>query len=320
MAIPGLISVVIPTYNRAHLLTCAARSVLAQTYAHLEVLIVDDYSQDNTNRVVDELGDSRINYVRHDENRGGSAARNTGIRAARGEYIAFLDSDDVWRHDKLQKQIDVLRSADENTGAVYSAFVVVDDKQQVRSRFEPQHKGDLLSLLVRRNCIGTTSTVLVRRSCFEKVGTFDENLRSCQDWDMWIRIAKCYRFDYAPETLVMYAANSEPNRISANVSAILDGHDALFKKHTAEMAQMSDSERADLLVYLGKTVALAGAPEQGKSLFKQAIGLDPTSVRAYAFYLSTVAGPRGFNALRTVYARMKSASKRKDLDLSPFRA
>jgi glycosyltransferase involved in cell wall biosynthesis len=105
------VSVVIPTYNRASLLGRAIKSVLEQTYQDFEIIVVDDASTDNTEEVVRNLRDRRIRYLRHEKNRGGSAARNTGIRAAWGQYIAFQDSDDEWLPEKLKKQMEVLAAA-----------------------------------------------------------------------------------------------------------------------------------------------------------------------------------------------------------------
>ena len=113
------VSVVIPTHDRAHLVGRAIRSVLAQTFQDFEIIVVDDCSVDNTKEVVQSLADSRIRYLRHEINRGGSAARNTGIGAARGEWIAFLDSDDEWLPKKLEKQLEMGYTTDlSNVGAV----------------------------------------------------------------------------------------------------------------------------------------------------------------------------------------------------------
>src|SRR4030042_5052103 len=102
------VSIIIPTYNRAHLVMRAINSVLDQSFQDFEIIIVDDASRDNTEKMVSGIRDKRIFYIRHEKNRGGSAARNTGIKQARGEYIAFLDSDDEWLPEKLEKQLKVL--------------------------------------------------------------------------------------------------------------------------------------------------------------------------------------------------------------------
>lgn len=107
-----MVSVVIPTYNRAHVLNRAIRSVLGQTYQHFEIIVVDDGSTDNTEQVVKAIADDRVRYIRHETNKGtAAAARNTGIRQACGEFIGFVDSDDEWLPGKLQKQVDKFHSA-----------------------------------------------------------------------------------------------------------------------------------------------------------------------------------------------------------------
>lgn len=104
------VSVIIAAYNRAHLIGRALRTVLEQTYNDFEVIIVDDASTDNTENVIKSFDDARIKYIRHDKNKGAAAAWNTGIRASKGEYIAFQDSDDEWAEDKLEKQMNAFRS------------------------------------------------------------------------------------------------------------------------------------------------------------------------------------------------------------------
>ncbi len=125
------VSVIIPTYNRAHLLGRAIESVLDQTYQDFEIIVVDDASADETEEVVKSFGDDRINHIRHQKNKGGSAARNTGIKAARGEFIAFLDSDDEWVPKKLEKEIDRLQTLSNEVGVVYSGFCCVKQFQLI---------------------------------------------------------------------------------------------------------------------------------------------------------------------------------------------
>jgi glycosyltransferase involved in cell wall biosynthesis len=116
------VSIIIPTYNRSRLLARAVKSVLNQTYQNFELIIVDDASTDNTEEVVGSFNDERIKYVRHEKNKGEAVARNTGIKAARGEYIASHDSDDEWLHEKLAKRIRAFENCSPEIGVVYTAL------------------------------------------------------------------------------------------------------------------------------------------------------------------------------------------------------
>lgn len=116
------VSIIIPTYNRSKTIKRSINSVLYQTYDDFEIIVIDDGSSDGTDKVIKEFNDSRIKYVRHELNRGASAARNTGIKLSRGKYIAFQDSDDVWVPDKLEKQMNVFKSSENNFGVVFSAL------------------------------------------------------------------------------------------------------------------------------------------------------------------------------------------------------
>ena len=122
-------SVIIPTYNRARMVDRAIQSVLSQTYQDFEIIVVDDASTDNTQEVVKEcmFRDKRVRYIKHEKNKGGSAARNTGIKNEHGEYVGFLDSDDEWLPTKLEKQIELFRKRCNSVGAVYCLQYMMDD-------------------------------------------------------------------------------------------------------------------------------------------------------------------------------------------------
>jgi glycosyltransferase involved in cell wall biosynthesis len=184
-----LISVVIPTYNYGHLVAVAIDSALAQTYPNVEVIVVDDGSTDDTiQRLLPYAG--RIRVI-HQTNQGLSAARNTGIRESRGEYIAFLDSDDAFHPRKLELQCEYLAA---NRWPVFVATENLTGEQlPVWQPIIQQLQSELIPLesLVLHTCFGSCG-VLVHKSCFEKVGYFDESLRSVEDRDMWIRIAAHY--------------------------------------------------------------------------------------------------------------------------------
>lgn len=204
------ISVVVPTFNRAEILSEALQSVFAQTHRPLELLVVDDGSTDETENVVASWGarhhcaDFTVHYLRQ-EHRGGNEARNRGIAEVRGAYIAFLDSDDRWDPMKLHKQLDVFRRDGEIAG-VYCGVRHVD--RESGRVMEPTGRtyaqGRILDRLLVHDVTAPTSAWVVRRDVFTVAGTFDTELSARQDWDMWIRLAEHYLIGCVPETLVEY--------------------------------------------------------------------------------------------------------------------
>jgi glycosyltransferase involved in cell wall biosynthesis len=226
----GGVSVVIPTYNHSAFIGRCIDSVLGQTVAAEEIIVVDDGSTDDTPRVLAEFGD-RIRYVRQ-SNAGCGVARNTGISIARGEWIALLDSDDVWHPRKLELQLRLAR-ANPEIGVVYGAMRLGLDPAVARVSASRQvARPELLDALLFSNCItGSASCVLVRRRCFDDVGSFDRELRWAEDWDMWIRLAAKYEFGYVPEVLV--SLGSSGNDMSFDVLSMLQGRAKLLEKHRA---------------------------------------------------------------------------------------
>ena len=234
------VSVIIPTFNRAHTLCRAVNSVLNQTFRDLEVIIVDDDSKDNTEEILRKFNDPRVVYVKHKSNRGAGAARNTGIKNAEGKYIAFLDSDDEWLPVKLEKQLKKIEQANNRVGLVYTGFSVLSENGRKILDWTPKIEGKVFDRLLEGNYLGTTSTVLLRRECFDEVGFFDESLKSCQDWDMWIRVAKKYEFRCIPEPLVKYYIMRDS--ISKALKKRFRGHLAVFRKCKKYVSQDSYSK------------------------------------------------------------------------------
>ncbi|MCG8440961.1 MAG: glycosyltransferase family 2 protein [Caulobacterales bacterium] len=230
-----LVSVVAPTYNRAHLITDALDSALAQTYRPLELIIVDDGSTDATADTVEAWrrrppAEVAVRYVRQ-ANSGGNAARNKGVAESRGDIIAFLDSDDTWLPAKLEKQVAVLQ-ADARRGAVYCGLrEEVIETGEVRDPAPHAYpEGDLLSQLIVRDVTGPTSTFIVRRDVFEEAGLFDETLKARQDWDMWIRIAARRRIGCVPEALVRLRLHDGP-RTAADPQREIDAYRRIRAKY-----------------------------------------------------------------------------------------
>jgi glycosyltransferase involved in cell wall biosynthesis len=200
---PDLVSAVIPAYNYARFVAGAITSVLEQTYPALECIVVDDGSTDETRAVLETFGD-RIRVV-YQENRGLSAARNTGIAAARGRYIAFLDADDRWRPGKVERQVRWLQSHPDvgclGCGREHvesdGSRVTFPGQANTRSR-----EDTLRAIAVRKFWVGGSgSGALVRADVLSRVGNFDESLSAAEDWDMWLRFAAATGIDNVPDVL-----------------------------------------------------------------------------------------------------------------------
>lgn len=205
-----LVSVIIPAFNSEKYIADAIDSILEQTYKNLEIIIVDDGSTDNTAETVRryisiQTTDHRPQTIRYiyQENKGPAAARNRGIKEAKGEYIAFLDSDDIWLPEKLELQIRCF--LDNNPlGFIYTGYYAIDESREVLGMGNIKNflKKEVFKKLFLKNVISTASTVMVKKECFDVVGLFDENLAVAEDWDMWWRIIKKYDFYCLSKPLV----------------------------------------------------------------------------------------------------------------------
>ena len=191
------VSAVIATYNRANLVERAIRSVLHQTFQELEVIVVDDCSADNTRESVEAIADPRVRYLRHAVNKGLPAGRNTGIGAARGNYVAFLDDDDEWAPEKLNRQLVAIDGRE----AVLCAALVNGEYVKVYPRPEITMED------LRRGNEFDPSSLMIKTSVIKELG-FDEKLRQGEDWDAFIRIAQRMPIAYVREPLLLYSDGS----------------------------------------------------------------------------------------------------------------
>jgi glycosyltransferase involved in cell wall biosynthesis len=221
------VSVVIPAYNGARYLPASIGSVLAQTFTDFELIIVDDGSTDNTRDVVEPyLNDPRVKYI-HQTNRRLPGARNTGIRHSSSALIAFLDCDDAWLPRKLELQCQALQ--DPGYGACYGAarFLFGDDTTRIMPGKEREPADLYRELLFKNVMYGATSSIMVRRECFAKIGLFDERLVFCEDRDMWLRLAWRYRIKYIHDELIRFD-RSRPDAMTRNHLLMAEGTIALL--------------------------------------------------------------------------------------------
>jgi glycosyltransferase involved in cell wall biosynthesis len=228
------VSVVIPVYNRAVPVRRAIESVLSQTCQDFEVIVVDDASTDDSCAAVSSFADPRITLVRHERNRGGSAARNTGIGAGSAPFVAFLDSDDEWSPTKVQRQLGVFETSAVPLGLVYTGteYNFADGTVNVEI---PQPEADVSRALLTRNVVGGSSVAMIPRAVFETVGGFDESLPSSQDMDLWLRVCSRYPSACIPEPLVKISAGSDPGRITANIKSVLKGRELFLRKYQSRL-------------------------------------------------------------------------------------
>lgn len=232
-----LVTVVVPTYNRASILVDALDSVFAQLYRPIELIIVDDGSTDDTERVAREWIQRhenstgfQVRYI-HQDNHGGNWARNEGIANATGKYLAFLDSDDRWLPEKLELQMRVFRQ-DRDVGAVYCGVrhVHLESGKAVAPVKRSYPTGWLLKQMLVHDVTAPTSTYVIRKDVFSEVGCFDVNLRARQDWDMSIRVASRFKLSCVPSELVEYREHAGV-RVRSDPERELTAHRLIFGKY-----------------------------------------------------------------------------------------
>ncbi len=299
------ISVIIPAYNAEKYIRAAIQSVLDQTHPVHEIIIVDDGSTDGTRQAVEELQKTggadapAIRYI-YQQNQGPAVARNTGITAATGGYIAFLDSDDTWLPRKAEKQVDAFKQ-DPVTGLVCTGRVRIEEQTLKR---EVNCLGDKLTgngykdLWEKGNFI-TTSSVIAKKECFEHTGLFDvsKDVLGSEDMDMWYRIAERYKVTYINEPLVQYLARrsgfnrSNIERAYASAAAVIQKHQHVLAKYYPNDKDILRRKWSNFYWNFGLTLLDCRDPKGAHIQFKKNLGYSPFSLRAVAYYLLTLLNP-----------------------------
>jgi glycosyltransferase involved in cell wall biosynthesis len=302
------VSVILPTYNRAHLVDRAIQSVLDQTYQDFEVIIVSDCSTDNTDEVVNAYRDPRIVYIRHNQNKGGSAARNTGIGVAKGEYIAFLDSDDEWLPEKLEKQIKIFKTLSPEVGLVYTDMLRVHNNGSIEYWNSPTvTQGEIIDsekLEYHVFGIGIQST-LIKRECFEKVGIFDEEFPRFIDLELFIRLAKHFGFYHIHEPLVKYY---ETEGISSNQMAEVTARILLLEKYFEDVKH-NKKFLARQYRRIGSVLISCGDSREGRRYLIKGAKTCPLNVKALLLALISFFGKDMYVKLLKLQSEIKGYMK-----------
>ena len=275
------VSVIIPTHNRSYLLSKAIQSVLSQSFHDFEIIVVDDASQDNTAQIVNVFSDKRIRYIRHRVNKGDCCSRNNGINNTNGEYIAFLDDDDEWFPEKLSMQVSILDNSPLKVGAVHTGSIAVDiaNCNELYTRIATM-RGNIFQHLLRYEDTVTTSSVLLRKICFEKVGLFDESIAYCSDYDMWLRISKEFDFECIQTPLVKYGIHK--NNLGSNYSLQIKGREAVLRKYHQYF--LSDSKNHSYVCYtLGILYCFNGNYKKSRKYFLRSIRMNTFWIKPYIF-------------------------------------
>ncbi len=272
-----LVSIIIPTYNRARLVCRAAESVLRQSHHNFELLVIDDGSTDDTVSRLQALDDKRLRVVHQAANGGVAAARNRGIAEARGEFVAFLDSDDAWKAGKLEAQVAALQAAPAHVGFCYalSEFIRPDGRADVVGT--PVQGQVFEAMLLRVVVHGGASSLLFRREVLETIGGFDESLPAIEDWDLFQRAARLFEMVTVPRVMVRVHEDDPGERRSLRFRANMRAREMLFfrNRHALRRAKLEhlyllESARRELSEDSGDAWA-------GRRLVLQALAARPLS-------------------------------------------
>ena len=286
---PPLVSVVLPAYNRAGTIRGAIESVLRQSFTDFELIVVDDCSTDATAAEVAKIVDPRIRLIRHAENRGASAARNTGIGEARGPWVAFQDSDDEWLPLKLEKQMARLTAPGAEYVAAYCGMLILGAPEAGRRpviSYMPRPdlariEGDILPTLIRTSIV-STQTLVVRRDLLTEIGGFDEAMPALIDWECMLRLAPLGTIACVDEPLVLqrFSANS----ITLDTRRRAAARDRAVEKHRT-ILERDPSALARLYYIVAGEHRITGNPAAARRALAKARTLDPGNPRIWVMSL-----------------------------------
>jgi len=295
------VSVILPTHNRADLLQSAVHSVLNQTFSDFEIIIIDDHSTDHTMNVIKNFKDKRIKYLQNTGNNGPSIARNFGMKNATGIYIAFLDDDDVWFPYKLEKQIRILETAKPDVCGIYSRPLVVERKTGnilLNDNKVKRLRGNLLSQLMIKNPI-QTSTLIIRKSCIDEIGMFDESMRYMEDRDLFIRLAMNWDFEYIDEPLTKKFHHGNEH-LSENLSGQTRGREVILRRYR-DLFKLKKRSWSLMHICLGAQYCQMGKMNQGRKNLIRGIVIYPFNKISFFHLFASFLGKNYYQRIRNIY-------------------
>lgn len=300
MNTPGTVSVVIPTYNRAGVIGKSIDSVLAQTYDDVEVVVVDDASTDETERVVKRYN-SDVLYHCFEENQGANAARNRGIELADGAFLAFLDADDYWRPKKLERQIQAFEDAPECCGLVHTAIEIQNFDGETIDKVPTASPDDPKRRLLLGDYVGTFSSVVVKSRVFETVEHLKRDLPSWQDWELYLRVADEYGFRAVDDHLTVKRSGKD-DQISKNLEPLLektypffefkilcdaDAYGVIFKRRALARLRMEVGDAA----FVNRDAKTA------RTYFSSGLAAYPFEPKLIVYFLLSLFGMEAYDAV-----------------------
>lgn len=289
-----LVSVVLPTYGRPDRLRCAVESVAAQTYDNIQLIIVDDHSPTPSEEVLDDvsLDGLVVEHIRHEVNQGANAARNTGIRASDGEFVAFLDDDDEWKPEKIQRQVETFQSTSDRVGFVYTGTEYHYDGYT--RTVAHTNRGDVTRAILTGASFAQFSAVMVRRSVIEETGLPDEEFPSWQDREWYLRLSLHCEFEPIPEPLTVRHRDGD-DAISTNYEKKRDVSYPMFiEKHRSLAASYGRRYERALIASLSESLAGAavknGYYSDARKYYLKSLVYGPVSTSRWANFLVTLGG------------------------------
>ena len=287
---PPRVSVVIPTYRRSQIISRAISSVLAQTFSDFEVIVVDDNGRDHPEQksteevITGQHPDARVVYVKNEKSRGGSGARNVAIKMARGEFMAFLDDDEDWIETKLEQQVEAFEKAEHDVGLIDCGFFDVKPDGRVREA-RPKMQGYVFERLLAKTSgrAPKLSTVMIPKRVLDSVGPFDETLPAREDYDLYLRIARDFKFDSVPVPLAFKRGDAGP-RITSNPENFVRGYERIYHKFKEDYQKRPKTHSVYLLRY-AELLALTRRSSDAWDLFMKAARIYPLNPRLITYCL-----------------------------------